>query len=256
RGRHLRGGDRRRDADAARRRYDRVVRGADRATGCGARGAAHGRLWCRDRRARLGTGAALAAGADCPGDRARHRGAAATARAPVSAERGNRAGGGAAHRRLRMKTFNLPDLGEGLQEAEIVSWYVAVGDRVVADQPLVSVETDKAVVEVPAPYSGKVARLCAEPGSTLAVGGPLVEFEELETADTGTVAGRLPTAETRSRAEERSRDGAGVPGRRPGHRIKATPAVRQLAKSLGVYLAIVGATGAEGQLTQEDIRRA
>lgn len=155
-----------------------------------------------------------------------------------------------------MKTFNLPDLGEGLQEAEIVTWHVAVGDRVVADQPLVSVETDKAVVEVPAPYSGKIARLCADPGSTLAVGGPLVEFEELETADTGTVAGRLPTAETRSRAEERSRDGAAAPGRRPGHRIKATPAVRQLAKSLGIDLAIVGATGAEGQLTEEDIRRA
>jgi pyruvate dehydrogenase E2 component (dihydrolipoamide acetyltransferase) len=155
-----------------------------------------------------------------------------------------------------MKTFNLPDLGEGLHEAEIVSWHVAVGDKVVAEQPLVSVETDKAVVEVPAPFSGKVARLCAESGSTILVGGPLAEFDEVDAVDTGTVAGRLPTGETKSRGEEKSRDVVITPGRRPGHRIKATPAVRQLAKSLGVDLAIVGATGSEGQLTEADIRRA
>ena len=58
-----------------------------------------------------------------------------------------------------MKTFNLPDLGEGLQEAEIVSWHVSPGDRVVADQPLVALETDKAVVEVPSPHSGRVVEL-------------------------------------------------------------------------------------------------
>ena len=155
-----------------------------------------------------------------------------------------------------MKTFNLPDLGEGLHEAEIVSWHVAVGDKVVAEQPLVSVETDKAVVEVPAPFSGKVARLCAEAGGTILVGSPLVEFEEAVGADTGTVAGRLPTGESRGGGEERSRDYVVSPGRRPGHRIKATPAVRQLAKTLGVDLAIVGASGSEGQLTEADIRRA
>ena len=58
-----------------------------------------------------------------------------------------------------MKIFKLPDLGEGLQEAEIVAWHVGVGDHVVADQPLVSVETDKAVVEVPSPYAGSIAKL-------------------------------------------------------------------------------------------------
>ena len=61
-----------------------------------------------------------------------------------------------------MSTFALPDLGEGLQEAEIVTWHVGVGDHVVADQPLVSVETEKAVVEVPAPQSGHIARLLAD----------------------------------------------------------------------------------------------
>ncbi len=58
-----------------------------------------------------------------------------------------------------MKTFRLPDLGEGLEEAELVSWHANVGDRVVADQPLLSVETDKAVVEVPSPWSGRIAKL-------------------------------------------------------------------------------------------------
>ena len=63
-----------------------------------------------------------------------------------------------------MSAFVLPDLGEGLQEAELVAWHVGEGDHVVADQPLVSVETEKAVVEVPSPQDGKIARLCVQPG--------------------------------------------------------------------------------------------
>ena len=77
-----------------------------------------------------------------------------------------------------MKTFNLPDLGEGLQEAEIVTWHVNEGDHVVVDQPLVSVETDKAVVEVPSPWSGRIARLFGAKGDLVKVGAPLVEFAE------------------------------------------------------------------------------
>jgi 2-oxoisovalerate dehydrogenase E2 component (dihydrolipoyl transacylase) len=77
-----------------------------------------------------------------------------------------------------MSVFVLPDLGEGLQEAELVAWHVGEGDHVVADQPLVSVETEKAVVEVPSPQDGKISRLCAQPGDRVKVGGPLVEFEE------------------------------------------------------------------------------
>src|ERR1700726_1608342 len=94
-----------------------------------------------------------------------------------------------------MSTFVLPDLGEGLQEAELVAWHVAEGDHVVADQPLVSVETEKAVVEVPSPQSGRIARLCVTPGARVAVGAPLVEFEEGERADTGTVVGDLGSTE-------------------------------------------------------------
>src|SRR5215470_13041505 len=93
-----------------------------------------------------------------------------------------------------MSTFVLPDLGEGLQEAELVAWHVAEGDHVVADQPLVSVETEKAVVEVPSPQSGRIARLCAQPGERVKVGAPLVEFDEGPRADTGTVVGELAAA--------------------------------------------------------------
>src|SRR5438552_18417887 len=94
-----------------------------------------------------------------------------------------------------MSTFVLPDLGEGLQEAELVAWHVGAGDHVVADQPLVSVETEKAVVEVPSPQAGKIARLYAQPGERVEVGGPLVEFEEGPRTDTGTIVGELAGAE-------------------------------------------------------------
>ena len=72
-----------------------------------------------------------------------------------------------------MRQFTLPDLGEGLEEAEIVAWHVNEGDHVVADQPLVSVETDKAVVEVPSPYRGKIAQLFGATGDLVKVGAPL-----------------------------------------------------------------------------------
>ena len=74
------------------------------------------------------------------------------------------------------RQFTLPDLGEGLEEAEIVSWLVNEGDHVVADQPLVSVETDKAVVEIPSPWSGTIARRFGAKGDLVKVGAALVEF--------------------------------------------------------------------------------
>ncbi|MFC9732292.1 dihydrolipoamide acetyltransferase family protein [Streptomyces roseolus] len=88
--------------------------------------------------------------------------------------------------------FALPDLGEGLTEAEVVRWFVAVGDEVGVDQPVVEVETAKAVVEVPCPYAGVVTRLCGEPGTTLRVGTPL-----LSVAATGaTATAAAPAAAT------------------------------------------------------------
>ena len=91
-----------------------------------------------------------------------------------------------------MTTFFLPDIGEGLQEAEIVTWHVGVGDHVVADQPLLSVETDKAVVEIPSPVSGHIAALHGAPGDIVDVGAPLVDFAEGEIADAGAIVGSLP----------------------------------------------------------------
>jgi 2-oxoisovalerate dehydrogenase E2 component (dihydrolipoyl transacylase) len=148
-----------------------------------------------------------------------------------------------------MSVFTLPDLGEGLQEAELVAWHVAEGDHVVADQPLVSVETEKAVVEVPSPQSGKIAQLCAQPGDMLKVGAALVEFDEGPRADTGTVVGDLSTA-------------AAPPPRAPeaappaGMAVRATPAVRALAQRLGVDLKYVAATGPGGAVTSADVERA
>src|ERR1700704_6228668 len=94
-----------------------------------------------------------------------------------------------------MRQFLLPDLGEGLEEAEIVTWHVNEGDHVVTDQPLVSVETDKAVVEVPSPRSGRIVRVFVTKGDLLKVGTPLVEFAEGTEQDTGTVVGQLDTGE-------------------------------------------------------------
>ncbi len=147
-----------------------------------------------------------------------------------------------------MSVFTLPDLGEGLQEAELVAWHVAEGDHVVADQPLVSVETEKAVVEVPSPQSGKIARLCAQPGERLKVGAALVEFDEGPRADTGTVVGDLSAP-----AAPLPRAAAAAPA---GMAVKATPAVRALAQRLGVDLKVVAASGPGGAVTSADVERA
>jgi len=135
-----------------------------------------------------------------------------------------------------MSTFALPDLGEGLQEAEIVSWHVAQGDHVVVDQPLVAVETEKAVVEVPSPRSGHVAKLLVKTGERVKVGAPLVEFEEGSHAETGTVVGELA-----------------APAKAPP---RAAPAVRARARELGVDLALVTPTGPNGNILLADVQDA
>jgi pyruvate dehydrogenase E2 component (dihydrolipoamide acetyltransferase) len=168
-----------------------------------------------------------------------------------------------------MTTFNLPDLGEGLPEAEIVAWHVAEGDTVKTDQLLVSVETAKAVVEVPSPYTGVVARLHAKAGDIVATGAPLVDFAE--TAASGAAA-KEPRSETTAAGEAARDDAGSVVGsvqsggelveetaiaggsrRRDKGRVKATPAVRAEAKRLGVDLAQVKATGRNGQVTAADL---
>lgn len=143
-----------------------------------------------------------------------------------------------------MKSFRLPDLGEGLDEAELVSWHVNVGDRVVADQHLVSVETAKAVVEVPSPWSGRIARLIGKPHDRIKVGDVLVEFEDDEgpPKDAGTVVGSLESPASPSAPE---RAAARLP--------KAAPAVRALARERGVDLATLRGTGPDGAITRADV---
>ena len=155
-------------------------------------------------------------------------------------------------------TFNLPDLGEGLQEAEIVTWHVAEGQRVDVDQPLLSVETAKAVVDVPSPYSGRIVRLHARSGDTVETGKPLVDFDlPAQTAaapaaapsNQGMVVGHMAT-----RNEEFvDRAIVGSSRRATRDRVRAAPAVRMLAKRLGVELSACKATGRHGLVSVDDV---
>ncbi len=147
-----------------------------------------------------------------------------------------------------MAVFTLPDLGEGLQEAEIVSWHVTEGDHVVTDQPLVAVETDKAVVEIPSPRSARVVRLHGGIGDRVAVGEPLVEFESAAAAaDAGTVVGTIEATATVGTSDVATSGTA---------RGRMTPAVRALARKLGVDTAMVQGTGPGGAITTGDVARA
>jgi 2-oxoisovalerate dehydrogenase E2 component (dihydrolipoyl transacylase) len=146
-----------------------------------------------------------------------------------------------------MSTFRLPDLGEGLAEAEIVEWHVKVGDHLRVDQPMVSVETAKAVVEVPAPFGGVVTALHGGPGDIVPTGAPLIEF------DSGTVVGTMPAASDEEFVESaqvvRARDGNDDP------RTRLVPAARALARRLKVDLAMIQGTGRAGLITLDDILR-
>lgn len=144
-----------------------------------------------------------------------------------------------------MSTFRLPDLGEGLAEAEIVEWRVKVGDHVRVDQPMVSVETAKAVVEVPAPFSGVVTALCGAPGDIVPTGAPLIEF------DSATVVGSMPATSEVEYVE--SFTAVGARGNGTGARPRAVPAARAVAKSLGVDLEAVQGGGRAGLITLEDV---
>ena len=155
-----------------------------------------------------------------------------------------------------MNTFALPDLGEGLHEAEIVAWHVAEGDHVVADQPLVSVETDKAVVEVPAPHAGHIARLFGKPGDRIEIGAPLVQFAEGAAKDAGAIVGSIEEAGTGPASPRPvARAATGHPAA-PAAMVKAMPAVRALARRLGIDLVNVIPTGPQGQITAADVEAA
>lgn len=160
-----------------------------------------------------------------------------------------------------MTTFNLPDLGEGLPEAEIVTWHVHAGERVEVDQPLLSVETAKAVVEVPSPYTGTIVRLRAQPGDTVQTGKPLVDFElAAGSSQPQARTGAAPSSEgmvvghmASSDEELIDRAIVGTARRRASGKVRAAPAVRILAKRLGVELSACKATGRHGLVSVDDV---
>lgn len=136
-----------------------------------------------------------------------------------------------------MNIFNLPDLGEGLPDAIIREWYVKPGDEVKVDQPIVAMETAKALVDVPSPYNGVIEKFFGEEGDTINTHDPLVGFEGEGHADTnkedsGTVVGAI---EESGQVMTESATGVATTSS-TSVRVKATPAVRMLAKQLGVDL--------------------
>ncbi|MDT8409417.1 MAG: dihydrolipoamide acetyltransferase family protein [Wenzhouxiangellaceae bacterium] len=183
-----------------------------------------------------------------------------------------------------MKTFNLPDLGEGLPDAEIVEWLVEEGDTVKVDDPIVSMETAKAVVEVPSPYAGKIAKFYGQAGDVIKTGDPLIDFDTGE--DAGEDAGEQPAAKPEQEAAEKARpapepaadENVGQAGEeradtgtvvgnvttsdevlKQAHSsvggVKVSPAVRALARKLKVDLSTVEPTGPDGVVSSSDVRK-
>ena len=180
------------------------------------------------------------------------------------------------------REFKLPDLGEGLTEGEVVRWLVAAGDAITLNQPIVEVETAKAVVEIPAPYAGTVVKLHAGEGDTLDVGAPLISVDtgggsggleasppenrgaateaapEAEQELQATLVGPGERQQARRRRIAGHARGANGPAAAPApapaqQRPKATPPVRRYAKDRGVDLAALVGTGRDGRITREDV---
>lgn len=156
-----------------------------------------------------------------------------------------------------MKIFKLPDLGEGLPDAEVHEWHVKEGDTIELDQLMVSMETAKALVEVPAPRSGTIAKLYGKPGDIIKTHNPLVEFtdgdEELTTksSNAATVAGNIEVGET---VIDEAAAGVAVTSSTTS-RVQIIPALRALAKRLNVDLNQISGTGPGGRITADDIKR-
>ena len=151
------------------------------------------------------------------------------------------------------RVFAMPDLGEGLEDGEIVSWLVAEGDAVELNQPLVEIETAKATVEVPSPYAGTVVSLHANAGDSVAVGGPLVTFAVAEgVGGGGGSAGQSPPNPRSTTAAPLHPSGERV----HGGAVSATPAVRKLARDLGVDLSSMRGSGPGVRISREQVEAA
>ncbi|MBU6298507.1 MAG: E3 binding domain-containing protein, partial [Alphaproteobacteria bacterium] len=147
--------------------------------------------------------------------------------------------------------FKLPDVGEGMAEAEVIAWHVAVGDKVLEDQNLVDVMTDKATVEITSPISGVVVSLNGQPGEMVAIGAPLVEFELDSVEPTIAAPQRSEPAPTPSATPVTTRETRVT----AGERALASPAIRKRAQDMGVDLQSVTGTGPDGRISHADLDR-
>jgi 2-oxoisovalerate dehydrogenase E2 component (dihydrolipoyl transacylase) len=171
---------------------------------------------------------------------------------------------------MAVREFRLPDLGEGLEDAEVVTWRVAEGDPVELNQILLEVNTAKAMVEIPAPWEGVVEKLHAEEGDVVKVGEPLVSIrvEEAAAAGPGEASAAEQPARPKRQAvlvgygveEEPSPAATAARAGTAGSRVRrgpvpASPPVRRLAREVGVDLSSITGTGPGGRVTREDVLR-
>ena len=160
--------------------------------------------------------------------------------------------------------FYLPDLGEGLEEAELIEWSVRVGQRVEENDILAKMETAKALVEIPSPRAGVIGTLHAKPGQAVKVGAPLVTFKVRSAASSGNGGARATETPKATPSSERRPDAGSVVGSlgdasdasAGGEKALAAPAVRRLARERGVDLARIKGTGIGGRVTAHDVEAA
>jgi pyruvate dehydrogenase E2 component (dihydrolipoamide acetyltransferase) len=155
--------------------------------------------------------------------------------------------------------FLLPDLGEGLDEAELIEWVVDIGQKVEENDILAKMETAKALVDVPSPRGGVIAQLHGKPGQAIKVGSPLVTFKTArggeEPESPKPEKKKAPAPETEERQDAGTVVGD-IPEAAPTEGIQAAPAVRRLARDLGVDLATIHGTGIGGRITAQDVQHA
>src|SRR5579883_1033574 len=155
-----------------------------------------------------------------------------------------------------MNELKLADLGEGMHEAEIVEWLVKEGDTVRLDQPIVRVETDKAIVEIPSPVAGRIREMLFQPGQTAKVGEVLVVYDAPATRNGAGKTQHTQQVNPSVHGAPALAPAANIAGAAPENkkRVLAAPAVRKLAFELGIDLAEITPTAANGRISMEDVR--
>jgi 2-oxoisovalerate dehydrogenase E2 component (dihydrolipoyl transacylase) len=169
--------------------------------------------------------------------------------------------------------FRIPEIGEGVYEAEFVAWLVKVGDTVKRGQTLMEVMTDKATMEIPAPFAGTITDLKAEPGKQLKVGDVVLTYDMLDQAKAKEVPGAAAPVEKQMKPGKKEtvpvsaagsdghsggskQNGSSGPTGKSGLAVKAAPSVRYLARKMGIDLTQIRGSGPEGRILIDDISKA